>query len=39
MNSMVEVYVINFLNVGLVFRNDLVEVNLLIKLRNEERGE
>lgn len=38
-NSTAEVHVINLLNAGPVFRNDLAEVNLLIKSRNEERGE
>nr|XP_022322376.1 transforming growth factor beta receptor type 3-like [Crassostrea virginica] len=35
-NSSAEVHVINLLNAGPVFRNDLAEVNLLIKSRNEE---
>lgn len=37
-NSTAEVHVINLLNAGPVFRNDLAEVNLLIKSRNEERA-
>lgn len=37
-NSSAEVHVINLLNAGPVFRNDLAEVNLLIKSRNEESG-
>jgi hypothetical protein len=38
-NSTAQVHVINLLNAGPVFRNDMAEVNLLIKSRNKEAGE
>lgn len=37
-NNTAQVHVINLLNAGPVFRNDMAEVNLLIKSRNKEAG-